>query len=55
MGAEPSLSAVDKLLYLGRVSWPHAAVPIAFFLYYVATNDMYTRSLTLALHHALAS
>jgi CRP-like cAMP-binding protein len=44
MGAEPSLSTVDKLLYLGRVSWPHATVPVALRRLSVAAEHMRQRA-----------
>ena len=40
MGAEPNLNTVDKLLYLGRVTWPHATVPVALRRLSVAAEHM---------------
>ena len=44
MGAERSLSTVDKLLYLGRVTWPHATFPIALRRLSVAAGHMRERA-----------
>ena len=44
MGAETSLSTVDKLLYLGRVTWPHATVPVALRRLSVAAEHMRERA-----------
>jgi len=44
MNAEPNLSTVDKLLYLGRVTWPHATVPVALRRLSVAAEHMRQRA-----------
>jgi CRP-like cAMP-binding protein len=44
MGAESSLSTVDKLLYLGRVTWPHATLPVALRRLSVAADHMRERA-----------
>ena len=43
MDGEPSLTTVDKLLFLGRVSWPHTTVPVALRRLSVAAEHMRQR------------
>jgi CRP-like cAMP-binding protein len=44
MDVEPTLTTVDKLLHLGRVTWPHATVPVALRRLSVAAEHMRARS-----------
>ncbi len=44
MDAEPNLNTVDKLLHLGRVTWPHATLPVALRRLSVAAEHMRERA-----------